>query len=132
MTDSARAKRLALALHGSESARRSLEIVEKTPHSYSRGEPRCYRAWQRDSVGERSLGKQPCQFAGLVQPDKVDGTADVSLADDDLRESLSAEAVAKLGAHAVDVLSGSDLVDRGAATAQAPLGPNAVTHIGFV
>ena len=75
----------------------------------------------------RSLGKQPYQLAGLVEPDKVDSTADVSLANEDLRESVSAETVAKLDAHAVDVLSGSDLVDRGAATAQAPPGPKAVT-----
>ena len=53
----------------------------------------------RDPFRGGSLGKQPCQFAGLVQPDEVGGTADVSLADDDLRERLGAEAVAELGAH---------------------------------
>jgi hypothetical protein len=59
----------------------------------------------------------------------VAGTADVSLADDDLRESRSAEAVAENGTNVGDVLSRSDLVDRGAATAQAPPGAKAVmTH----
>ena len=104
-----------------------------TPPRDARSTPdRARRGVVKYPLGETSLGKQPRQFAGLVcEPDEIVGTTDMSLADDDLRERVSAKAVAQHGAHPVDVVGGSNLVDRGPETAQAPPGTKECA-LGFV